>query len=245
MLLTNMKRILTFITIAIAILTGLNYAHASIYGSSLVGWWTFDQGRMDPNVVDSSASNLPGSIVGAVSTSSLIVGGRIGQAYKETGHPVDFGSSSTLNPSTMTVTMWIKPTFGQDSGQYIFFSNGNYANAPIQLFRYLDNNTYCQQNGVGGAFFATTFVANQWTFLACTVSGTASPTLILYVNGVRKASGTSSNTRGAIGTTRVGDSDDALHGFSGVIDDTRVYNRVLTDSDIAQLYYQQKLFHIF
>jgi len=77
----------------------------------------------------------------------------------------------------------------------------------------------------------TALATNTWTHLAATFDGT---TLRLYVNGVQQATqALAGNLMISTGALRIG--GNAIWGeyFRGQIDDVRIYNRVLTATEIV------------
>jgi hypothetical protein len=83
-----------------------------------------------------------------------------------------------------------------------------------------------ERNGTGPSVLPL----NAWTHLAATYDGT---TLRLYVNG---ALATSTSVGGAIpvstGVLRIGGNSIWSEWFKGLIDEVRVYNRALSQSEI-------------
>lgn len=100
-------------------------------------------------------------------------------------------------------------------------------------------------DGSGNAFVANTYnsvvdhvIAHRvplrtWTHFCATYDGTNAR---LYINGVLLGTKTVTiDTSITSGALRVGAWFDDLHRFQGVIDDTRIYNKALSDFEIRQL----------
>ena len=76
---------------------------------------------------------------------------------------------------------------------------------------------------------------NTWTHLAVTYNGS---TLTLYRNGVAVATSNVSGTLSpTTGTLQIGASQFGEY-FKGLIDEVRIYNRALSDTEIQALYQQ-------
>jgi len=91
---------------------------------------------------------------------------------------------------------------------------------------------------VGGTFTAgnqntfgpATLAVNTWTHLAATFDGA---TVRLYVNGVQVATQAQTTPfKPTTGTLQIGADSYAGENFAGRIDDVRIYNQVLSPSEI-------------
>jgi hypothetical protein len=85
------------------------------------------------------------------------------------------------------------------------------------------------------SFSTTVVVANTWYFVAA--SATFNVSSALYVNGLLES--TSTCVDSPTGTTlSIGGRNTAVvgDGLNGVLDDVRVYNRILTDNEVATIY---------
>ena len=79
---------------------------------------------------------------------------------------------------------------------------------------------------------------NTWTHLAVTYNGS---TLTLYRNGVAVATSTVSGTLSpTTGTLQIGASQFGEY-FKGLIDEVRIYNRALSDTEIQTIYQQDSV----
>ena len=79
---------------------------------------------------------------------------------------------------------------------------------------------------------------NTWYHCVYTLINSASVQTILYINGVSRAFGTG-NANQTLRTSKhlvIGESCDGGRGFLGRIGDVRIYNKVLTSSEVSQLY---------
>ena len=79
---------------------------------------------------------------------------------------------------------------------------------------------------------------NTWTHLAVTYNGS---TLTLYRDGVAVATSTVSGTLSPTsGTLQIGGSQFGEY-FKGLIDEVRIYNRALSDTEIQTIYQQDSV----
>ena len=72
--------------------------------NGLVGHWTFDGGNMINNVTDSSGNGNNGILVSFPATSTVIVPGKVGQALTFNNDYVSINDSSSLRPSSVTIS---------------------------------------------------------------------------------------------------------------------------------------------
>src|SRR6185436_14573426 len=209
--------------------------------AGLVAAFSFSEGA-GTTVTDLTGTGNTGVIGGATWTS----GGRYGKALSFDGvsNWVTVNDSPSLDLTTnMTIEAWVNPatTSGWQSVLYkerpAATDAGNawalYASdssAPPAVYAAIDGASNSWTHATGTSMAAL----NTWTHLAGTFDGTS---LRLYVNGtlVRTLS-----LRGRItataGPLRIGGNAPSIpHGgqfFKGVIDEVRIYNRTLSQSEI-------------
>lgn len=238
-----MKKALIALGIVILVLGAL-YARdvrnvkADIYGSSLVGWWTLDSGA----ATDYSGHGNTGTLAGGPTA----VQGKLAQAIFINGgnQYVSAPNSSSLDiPTNGSVTMcaWVNltayPSAGDDFAEIVAKRSGATYAYGIN-FRTVGGNWFqVFTQGSSGIQNFTTYVLplGKWTHVCGVISG--SPTA-LYING--QLYGTLGTGGGVLSTSdplAIGNIVDNSEPFTGAIDDVRVYNRALTASDVAQLYY--------
>lgn len=244
-----------FVVLAVPLLTffakdtSASTIGVSIRGNylGLVGWWTFDGKNMTQNAVDSSGSGNTGYLTGFTSTTT--VPGKVGQGLQFDGSNdyVSVGSASSLDGiAQLTYSAWVYSTSTPGSfpsGVYSVFGKrykGFYLSnsaSPAAVSLYIGGTVnltlYC----------ATSIALNKWYHIVVTWDGTLNnaPGTIFYINGI------SCSAAGAAGSGSIVD-DSAQIGvigflgggltgyFKGMIDDVRVYNRVLSATEILQLY---------
>jgi hypothetical protein len=211
-----------------------------------IAWWKLDE--TSGNTAMDSIGSAHG-VFGGPGTPTWVAG-HDGGAVDFTGGGGDhihIGAAPVLaNLPALTVTAWIRPaTVANDGAIRCVFDKGTpTAGWAITI-------------GEGGegrvgfhAFYATSqesvqsvdnaVAANAWSFVAASWDGGTGTTGIrLYVDAARL---TTSVVTGAIGT-RPDDSgiDAAINcinatSYTGAMDDVRIYDRVLSAAEIAQLY---------
>lgn len=233
-----MKRYAPFLLLFLLLLP--HAAHADIT-SNLVGWWKFDAGT-GTVAVDSSVSGNNGTLSG--STIPTWVAGQIGPFalnFNGTTAYVTMGAPSALNLTTnFTVCAWFKPSALTNTNQQIASKGFNGTNTQYQLVTAdtAGDILFASYNGSSQGNTTSTVKAQVgvWTF-ACGSYDTT--TYRLYTNGTidktTVATGPISTIRAfEVGAVDINNSPGQF--FPGSIDEVRVYNRVLTASDVAELY---------
>jgi hypothetical protein len=207
--------------------------------SGLVAAYNFDEGT--GTVLHDLSGNGNN---GVVSNASWATAGKFGGALSFTG---SLGSWVTINDSRsldltkgMTLEAWVDPTTlrspDQDWVATISKEHQNSSN-DIAYALYAANGTGTPAAGhilVGSADYGTqgtsTISTKTWTFLAATYDGS---TLKMYVNGTLVGS---QHVGGSITTTsnplRIG-GDWSGEMFTGLIDNVRIYNVPLSQSQIS------------
>jgi prepilin-type N-terminal cleavage/methylation domain-containing protein len=208
-----------------------------LFGATgLVGYWNFDEGT-GTTAYDSSGSGNNGGWYG---TTPYYVTGKVGPYtgnFDGSTDYVDAGVSTVLNfgSGNFSMVAWIKTSqtpsvvgriitkraAGGDSSWYSLFINPS---------------GYLQLETTGGNGNSTVAVNNgQWHQIVAVKVGTA---ISYYVDG--SAAGTTTGAANITTTSNltIGDWIGApgTQNFSGQIDDVRIYNRALSQSEISQLY---------
>ncbi len=217
--------------------------------NGLVGHWTFDGADLVSNVADKSGNGNNGNMSGFTSTSSAKVVGKLGQALKFDGvndyvnNPTNivltgdyaistwFFSENAINTNKRLISI------GDSTNSiYAHISTNPSAGNAIGL-----KSVHCIQNTLSGGLSVARYAlasSNAWHHVICNYSGGVLNSM--YVDGVITAldagNGTWANdahtgikfgTRGSLATF-----------WAGRLDDTRIYSRTLSASEIQKLYNQ-------
>ena len=203
----------------------------------LIGWWTFDGKNLINNVADSSGAGNTGyfrmGTTGNTATSSAVVAGKIGQGLNFDGLSDQIITGSDfIGTSPITITAWIRPTSLRAGAPRIV------DNTKTRFYVSSASRVSFSSDGATGVISGNNVPLNgKWQFVA--VTRTAAGVANFYANGV--PSGTANLNSGtptagsnvAIGGISGGPTSNP---FEGSMDDVRVYNRVLSASEITQLY---------
>jgi len=194
--------------------------------SGLVAAYNFNEG-IGTTVTDASGNGNNGTLNSGVTWSTL---GKFGNAlsFNGTSGLVTIPDTASLRlTNAMTLEAWVFPTSHAGSWRDVIYKgNDNY---------FLEGQS--SQNGapaVGGTFGQTfgtgPLVLNTWTHLAVTYDRA---TLRLYINGVQISS-VARTASIATSTNPLQIGGDSIYGqyFQGTIDEVRVYNRALSQTEI-------------
>ena len=226
-------------------------AHANTVAVSngLVGYWPLDGATTNWSTNTTSDLSGNGDALNLVnmSTSTSPVAGKIGQALNFNGTSQYLKSSAVSNgglldlSSSFSLSAWTDMT-SVPQGQYAYlsmFSYGNYYQYGMSITYTNYNSNYwfgCgNYNGSAGYFMGYTYPYNTWQFYTCTYDGT---NFKLYINSQLVATSGAVSPYYVSGTPKymyVGSYGTGYY-FPGRIDDSRVYNRALSASEVQQLY---------
>jgi len=182
---------------------------------------------------DNDSQDMSGSGNHGFSTSTKIVLGKFGKAYDFNGIDSTVITPLDINPEKipiLSITCWVYPRSGNGRRQIWSHDDGGY-----------DRSLLIENDGwsvfIGGSDWATgqSVDLDQWQFLAVVFTPTD---VIFYKNGEKISYGTTGVT-GVISnnTFTLGDNPaDFSEFFDGLIDEVRVYNRVLSDEEIQSMF---------
>lgn len=223
---------------------GGNKAAASTVGkggsltSGLVGHWTFDGADTTVTTVsDKSGQGNNGTRYGGV----LIINGKLGQAmkfdgttgYVLTSSPAGY-SASTQNH---TYSAWVYRTSACPSSYCWVINNGGNSDGSSLIIGSSLKIGYFFGGGAAVTYGNGDVTANTWHHIA-TVYNSTTNKVTFYLNGgydgTSAALGAWSVGTGAVAFGRWGANNN--HYLGGRIDDARIYSRVLSPSEIKQLY---------
>jgi hypothetical protein len=200
--------------------------------SGLVAAYTFEAGA-GTTVADVSASGRTGTMSGGASWTTA---GKFGNALSFNGSSglVSIADAASLDfTSAMTIEAWVRPTtrsnwdtvvmkgYGSTGRAYALYAGDNNGR-PAATIRISSS----ERSTAGSSALAL----NTWSHVAMTYGGGR---LRVYVNGVQVAS---SSVSGSIRTSSdpvtIGGSTAWGRWFAGQIDEVRIYNRALSQTEI-------------
>lgn len=197
------------------------------YGdSSLTGYWTFEEGT-GTIAYDYSGNNATGSWSGTPSGANGYyspgnIGGWAGAFDGASNYVV---TGNTFSQANGTFVIWVDPSsFNRNGGLEASGASG------VSLFFNTVNRIYYR---TGTQFSTSTSqLAPGWHQFAMTWDGSL---VSGYIDGQLQATG--SQGTGLASRIYIGQVDsNTLYDYQGLLDDVRVYNRVLTATQIAALY---------
>jgi hypothetical protein len=200
-------------------------------GSNLVGYWKLNE-TSGSTAADSSGNGNTGTLVNAPAWTP----GKINGALRFDGvtQYVDCGNASSLNPaSQITLAAWINSSDGAARHTEEIIAKDN--NVALQYFLRI-------QAG-GQLIFAisgsrltgtTTLKPGTWYFVAATYDGAQ---MKLYINGALEASVAKTGDMLDNGVSvRIGARKyTTLLPFAGLLDEVQIYNRALSQAELATL----------
>ncbi len=189
---------------------------------------------------DSSGSGLNGTAMG----SPTFVAGKVGQAISLSGLN-DFveitGYKGILGPNAFSITAWIKTTYiGDDPQEIVYY--GTHSDGQRCEFRVHTNGRIRMGNGAGQAEGLTAVTDGGWHHVAATIIENAtnsSSDVRIYVDGqddTQESTDPDAFNLVADWDVTIGyrpSENDRF--FMGLIDDVRIYDRALTQEEIAWL----------
>jgi len=189
----------------------------------LVGYY-----QLNGNGDDSSGAGNDGVVIGAVSTSDRF--GQSGQALAFDGVE-DYVRVENDFGSTLTITSWAK--ISNLNKSYMLWCFGDQATGP-DLFFYSGHLALNTWDSDGNPFVAYSPPINEWVHYSVVISPSLST---IYINGVNQGNADYRSPAGLffhISMTKP--ASVAEYAWDGAIDDVRLYNRVLSSSEISSLY---------
>ena len=234
-----------------------NFSCISGLSCGLVGYWTFDGKDMVAGVVrDRSGSGNSGNLIN-IATSTFYSPGKIGQSLNFDGNNdyVLMGDILDLNGGVpFSISTWVMFNDFTNSPAIIgkFDDNGNYAYT-LEMGQLFETDG----SGLGlmlldssnasyiGRSTSRKIVKGVWYHIVGTYDGgSTSSSVKLYYNGVQvddtnTQGGTFTTVRNVNAPLTIGSllsSGIPNYLIKGKIDDVRIYNRVLPQSEIIQLY---------
>lgn len=219
---------------------GLSSPAFGFYGDSLAsglaGYWRFEEGQGD-EAFDSSGHGGTGILnnMDEGSWSSGQVGG--GLFFDGVDDYVEVEDSDGLSlAGDMTITAWIRPTDFVGSNGIVGKTSKGTA-SPYDLSTTPGTGTLRFSVGDGGSSqeieSSDGLTAGVWQHVVAVQSGSTGR---LYINGEQVGSGSLSiSAVDDDGTLCIGSRDDEGTHMKGDLDDVRIYNRVLSETEISRM----------
>ncbi|MFA6340665.1 MAG: LamG-like jellyroll fold domain-containing protein [Candidatus Paceibacterota bacterium] len=222
------------------ITAGIRFDSSTLHsiGDQLVGEWTFDSPNLP--LIDTSGFGNVGTCT-TCPTYATTSGYNNKGAYDFTsGTTISCGSNAILNSTSYTLSAWFNTTAespDDTSGRRLFVLYETVGSTKITLM--LRNNrpeVLWKTPGGSAVELSTNIVANDgaWHNLTATTDGTV---FKVYLDGVLKNTNLSSSMKTTFNSCYIG----MLH--IGLIDDVRIYQSILSSSDIQKLYADGKTSH--
>jgi hypothetical protein len=202
----------------------------------LVGYWTMDNRDIDwtnNKMIDRSGNGNTGTLIGLGKATSTVQG-RVGQAMKfdKVGTKVNVPSMAFTAGTNVrySVSAWVKPNTGGPIAAATSESWNTFrmSLSLLAIYVYGDGTHYHE--------FYYPFKKGTWYHVAVTYDVPNSKS-VLYINGVKDEMAGAANPDRAFGSIG-GFTNNEASKFDGMIDDVRIYNRVLTAAEIKALYNQ-------
>ncbi|HEX7901120.1 MAG TPA: LamG-like jellyroll fold domain-containing protein [Planctomycetota bacterium] len=215
-----------------------------------VGWWRGDDGAAPTTAADSSGFNRPGTYTSGATTSTATFPPGLfnnDSVFEMDGadDQVTVAHNAAFNiTGNLTVAFWMRKVVAEQGDWVRLVGKGSSTNRTIGVWEEAGAGRHIlfQQYNAGAAvvsFFSAGEVAlDTWTHVACTVdtSVVAAGSCQIYLNGA--ASGAAVNRTGTPSTdtqpVRFGYGE--IHTYHrGQLDEVRLFNRVLTLTEIQTL----------
>jgi hypothetical protein len=202
----------------------------STLNNGLLAWWSFDGKTIINGRVLDASGNGATAYFNAISTSSVYVAGRIGQGIFLDGID-DFLTTAT------TVTF---PASNQFSVSIWILNDSLTSGGPFNW----GTNITCGRNGTGynctvdgnatGSALAPGVFDRKWHHIVFVNNGNNQR---IYKDGVQAGTATETLVPGT-NLVRIGNRLSSSSFFRGVIDELRLYGRLLTAAEVLELYNQ-------
>lgn len=220
--------------------------------TGLVGYWAFGADDFRSTLVsDRSGGRNTGTLVNAPTKTVGKIGQALNFASASTQY-VNAGSNAIVDDIVnLSTCAWVRPSpsltvYGDVVTKYTNGGGGWQMLLDYNSFTALLPSFYHTFTGAPGHWFATTVLPySQWSHLCVTYnnsSTTNDPSF--YVNGVLVPTYENQTPTGSASTEAAGDMYIGAYNnagspgelFDGVIDEARVYNRIITASEVKALY---------
>ena len=210
-----------------------------------VGWWKLDD-ESGTAAADISGKGMNGTLMGGMSFGTNRVNGNLGTALTFDGVDdyIDLPDGFDEFDNGCTFTLWAKPTAANSYARFIELSNGS-SNNNIYLSREgtgagLRFKSFGSSDSAGAVIADNAIELDRWQFFAATIDNSGN--VSLYKNGELIKTGTSTWPWGVKRTQNyIGRSSWASDEYyQGAMDEMRVFDFALTDSQVQYVYTNSK-----
>ncbi len=210
--------------------------------NGLVGLWSFDGPDMlaGTTAYDRSGSGYDGSL--SVIPATAAIPGKVGQALYFDGTDGEISIPNLDEYATRSVSFWLKR--GREPANWFdgIIACSTTGGWGIGIYDYAGAGSKIYDGNIGStAYLSTAGITDQeWHHVVETRGG---GTIKFYIDGALDSSQADSDTYSCAGGTAlyaIGNINSTSPKFQGVIDDLRLYNRVLTQDEITVIYNRTK-----
>lgn len=216
----------------------------------LVGWWKFDDGS-GSIAKDSSSSGKDGTLKGDPQwwTAPDDISGDGAIYLNGEGDAIEV-EDFYFKGNTITISAWINGHRAEDwagivysraDGEYAQLASGIHFGGDNRLRYTWNNNSSGTWNWSGGPEVPD----DEWVFVACTIEPHKA-TLYVYSKekGLKVATHHTRHRNQIINNLKfgwdVGDNEDDMRYYNGLMDDVRIYDYALSKGEIVELYQSKK-----
>ena len=197
----------------------------------LVAHWKFDEGA-GGTAADSVGNAHPGTIGGTANW----VAGRVGGALDFDGSTnyVDIQGDNPIVTGTFSLAMWVYARNIPTPDSRMPLANDSWVEGAIHVHIWPETNIFRIDTKNGTDISSNTVLqADQWYHVAGTLDSAGESSI--YINGVLDNSALGSSMEYFIGPANIGAYQNSSRFFDGIIDDVRIYNRILSETEIFEL----------
>ena len=235
-----MKSRILFRTVLFCILIGFMLSFSpkasADLPSGLVAYYPFNG-----NVNDESGNGHDGTLYGSTLTADRM--GNPNSAYYFNGTATDYIDVGPLSISLpVTVTLWFNSTTRNDEWNTLFgWNRPIHPNNGIQIVANGDGKI---KSFIGGdpAMISNSVIDGDGKWHCVVINRNLNNEKKLYIDGILEVSGTDTASIGTTHDLYIGRSfqpNEYNEHFLGIIDDVRIYSRVLSEAEIQDLVYDQ------